>query len=398
MSTYANRMEGMSGNVIREILKLTQQSDVISFAGGLPSPESFPVDALRDLAAACMAQDPVSILQYATSEGYPPLREFLAEWVGRFGIHAVPDDILVLTGSQQGIDLACKAILNAGDVVLVEEPTYLAALQIFQLYEAKVVPVPGDSEGMDMEALDQAIRLHKPKMIYLVPTFRNPSGETWSRERRAGAAKLAGAAGVIIVEDDPYGALRYDGEDLPAVKGYDESGHAVYLGSFSKIVSPGLRVGYAVAPPEIRRRMLIGKQSTDVHTSNFSQRVVADFCRSGHLTRHIDAVRRIYGAKRDCMLEALAAEFPNDAEWTRPQGGLFIWARLDPSISTERLLPVSVERERVAFIPGTPFYVDGSGGNTMRLNFSNADPESIREGIKRLGRVIKSADPAIVGV
>lgn len=388
---FAKRMEGMSGNVIREILKLTQASDVISFAGGLPSPESFPTDALRAIADTCLSGDLESLLQYSTSEGYPPLREFLASWSSRVGIEAAPDDTLILTGSQQGIDLASKALLDPGDVVLVEEPTYLAALQIFQLYQAKIVSVPGDASGMDIEALDKAILEHRPKMIYVIPTFRNPSGETWGHDRRRRLAERAGAAGVYVIEDDPYGALRYDGEPLPAVKSFDSAGRVVYLGSFSKIISPGLRVGYAIAPRELLRRMVIGKQATDVHTSNLSQRLVHGFCASGGLDSHLNRVCNIYGEKRDRMLDAMERSFPDGAEWTRPEGGLFIWVRLATDLSTEDLLPVAVEKERVAFIPGTPFFADGSGRNTMRLNFSNASIENIDEGIGRLGRVIQQA-------
>lgn len=388
---FARRMEGMSGNVIREILKLTQSSDVISFAGGLPSPESFPADALRQVAAETFSGDLTALLQYSTSEGYPPLREFIAAWVKRTGITAQADDVLILTGSQQGIDLACKALLDPGDVVLVEEPTYLAALQILQLYQAKVVPVRGDASGMDMEALDRAIAEHRPKMIYVIPTFRNPSGETWSQERREQLARRAESAGIYVVEDDPYGALRYEGEPLPSVKSFDAAGRVVYLGSFSKIVSPGLRLGFAIAPPRLLRNMVIGKQATDVHTSNLSQRLVYAFAASGGLEPHIERVSAIYKEKRDVMLQAIERSFPKGANWTRPEGGLFIWVQLGGGVSTEKLLPVAVEKERVAFIPGTPFFVDGSGENTMRLNFSNATIADIQEGIARLGRVLERA-------
>jgi len=388
---FAQRMLGMSGNVIREILKLTQEPDVISFAGGLPSPESFPADALREITERLLRGPLEGLLQYSTSEGFPPLRELIAARSNQAGIKAGPDNVLILTGSQQGIDLAAKALLDPGDVVLVEEPTYLAALQIFQLYQAKIVPVPGDASGMDMAALDEAIAKHNPKIIYVIPTFRNPSGETWSHDRREDLARRAARSGAYVVEDDPYGALRYDGQALPPVKAFDEAGRVVYLGSFSKIISPGLRVGYAVAAPDLLRRMVIGKQATDVHTSNLSQRLVYEFCASGLLEPHLERVRKIYGEKRDAMLAAIERCFPAGAQWTRPQGGLFIWARLADGISTEKLLPIAVERERVAFIPGSPFYVDGSGANTMRLNFSNASIDGINEGIARLGRVLERA-------
>lgn len=386
---FAGRMQGMSGNVIREILKLTQETDVISFAGGLPSPESFPADALRRIAGETFSGDLSALLQYSTSEGYPPLREFIAGWVKRTSIQAGADDVLILTGSQQGIDLASKALLDPGDVVLVEEPTYLAALQIFQLYQAKVVSVPGDASGMDMEALDRAIAEHRPKLIYVIPTFRNPSGETWSSERREQLARRAGETGVYVIEDDPYGALRYEGDHLPSVKAFDTAGKVIYLGSFSKIVSPGLRLGFAIAGRNVLRNMVIGKQATDVHSSNLSQQLVYAFAVSGGLEPHLEHVTKIYKEKRDVMLQAIERSFPKGASWTRPEGGLFIWVRLAGGISTEKLLPVAVKEERVAFIPGTPFFVDGSGANTMRLNFSNASIANIQDGIARLGRVLE---------
>lgn len=387
---FAKRMDGLTGNAIREILKLTQSPDVISFAGGLPSADSFPADAIRRISADLMAKDLAGLLQYSTTEGYPPLRAFIAEWVKERGIEASPDEVLLLTGSQQGIDLACRAFLDPGDTVLVERPTYLAALQLFRLYQARVEAVPTDAAGMDIEALERAIVQHRPKLIYLVPTFRNPSGETWSAPRRQAAAALARRYGVIIVEDDPYSSLRYEGSPVPAVAAYAEGGHVIYLGSFSKIVAPGLRVGYAVAHPEILRRLVIGKQAADVHTSNYSQAVVARFCTSGALSGHIEKVCALYRTRRDCMLEAMARHFPAGARWTRPEGGLFVWVTLPEGISTAQKLPEAIE-ERVAFIPGDPFFHDGTGQNTMRLNFSNASLEQIESGIERLGRVLSRA-------
>lgn len=387
--TFARRMEGMSGNVIREILKLTQQPDVISFAGGLPSPDSFPTAAVKRIIDG-IGDEYVRLLQYATTEGYPPLREFIAEWVKDRGIQATPDQVAMLTGSQQGIDLACKALLDPGDVVLVERPTYLTALQVIRMYQARAVSVPGDEHGMDPDALAQAIQEHRPKMIYLVPTFRNPSGETWNLERRRMVVDLAARAGVVIVEDDPYGLLRYSGTPVPAVKALDTAGCVIYLGSFSKIVAPGLRVGYAIAEPELLRKLVIGKQTADVHSTNLSQYVVNAFCRSEEFPGHIESIKANYGQKRDHMLQLMKEHFPESATWTRPDGGLFVWVTLPDGISTTRLLERAVE-DKVAFIPGTPFFPDGGGDNTMRLNFSNASFEQIDIGIARLGRVIREA-------
>lgn len=387
--SYARRMEGMSGNVIREILKLTQQPDVISFAGGMPSPDSFPKADIQRILND-VGDELISLLQYATTEGYPPLREFIAQWVKDRGIEATADQVLMLAGSQQGIDLACKALLDPGDVVLVERPTYLTALQVIQMYQARAVAVPGDADGMDPDALQEAIETYRPKLIYLVPTFRNPSGETWSRERRQIVAEIAAKAGVVIVEDDPYGMLRYSGEPVAAVKAFDSAGCVIYLGSFSKIVSPGMRLGYAIAAPELLRKLVVGKQTVDVHSNNLAQYVVNEFCRSPRFAEHLKSIRAVYGQKRDRMLQALETHFPESATWTRPDGGLFVWVTLAGHIQTSKLLERAVE-QKVAFIPGTPFFCDGSGENAMRLNFSNASFEQIDTGIARLGRVIKEA-------
>jgi len=380
----------MSGNIIREILKLTQKPDIISFAGGLPSPDSFPVEELRQIAGDIFAGDP-GFLQYGTTEGLPELRESLAAWVAEVGIDAHSDQVLILTGSQQGIDLACKALLNPGDTVIVERPTYLAAIQIFKMYGANIVAVPGDERGMDLEALAEAAAAHRAKMVYIISNFQNPSGITWSLEKRQQLAALADELGFIIVEDDPYGRLRYSGSSEPAVSGLNRLKRSLYLGSFSKVVSPGLRIGYAVGPAPLIRAMVIGKQGTDVHSSNLSQRIVLELMRRGILARHIPKICAQYGMKRDVMLSALAEHLPAQVSWTKPAGGLFIWVTLPQKYSVTKLLERAVE-EKVAFIPGIPFFLDGSGDNCMRLNFSNASPEQIRTGIARIAKVIAEAD------
>ncbi|HHW09995.1 MAG TPA: PLP-dependent aminotransferase family protein [Firmicutes bacterium] len=380
----------MSGNIIREILKLTKKPDIISFAGGLPSPDSFPVEELRQIAGDIFAGDP-GFLQYGTTEGLPELRESLAAWVAEVGIDAHSDQVLILTGSQQGIDLACKALLNPGDTVIVERPTYLAAIQIFKMYGANIVAVPGDERGMDLEALAEAAAAHRAKMVYIISNFQNPSGITWSLEKRQQLAALADELGFIIVEDDPYGRLRYSGSSEPAVSGLNRLKRSLYLGSFSKVVSPGLRIGYAVGPAPLIRAMVIGKQGTDVHSSNLSQRIVLELMRRGILARHIPKICAQYGMKRDVMLSALAEHLPAQVSWTKPAGGLFIWVTLPQKYSVTKLLERAVE-EKVAFIPGIPFFLDGSGDNCMRLNFSNASPEQIRTGIARIAKVIAEAD------
>lgn len=389
---FAKRFEGMTGNVIREILKLTQKPDVISFAGGLPSSDSFPVAELQEIAFNLLGRGGEGILQYGTTEGDAGLRDFLSGWLKERGIETIPDEVLILSGSQQGIDLIAKAVLDPGDVVVVERPTYLAALQIFKSYEVRFAVVPTDADGMDVDALDEIIRRERPKLIYTVPTFQNPSGITLSLRRRERLVEIADRHNLIVVEDDPYGNLRYSGDPVPCVKAFDRPGRVVYLGSFSKIVAPGLRVGYAVAEPTTIRRMIVGKQGTDVHTSNLSQRMVAEFCRSGRLQPHIERIRKEYGAKRNRMLDAMQSHFPQQAEWTKPDGGLFVWVTLQDGVSTTQLLEKAVNEEKVAFIPGSPFFVDGGGENTMRLNFSNAKEEEIDTGIARLGRVLQQAE------
>lgn len=391
---FARRIEQTSGNVIREILKLTQQPDVISFAGGLPSPDSFPAEQLKAIATEALSSDARSVLQYGVTEGSPALRELLAQrFSAQSGRRVEPDETLILTGSQQGIDLAFRVFLEPGDKVLVERPTYLAVLQILSLYEAQPVHVPGDSEGMDPDALREAIRRERPKLIYVTPTFRNPSGETWSTQRRREAARIAAEHGVPIIEDDPYGALRYSGQPVPPLKAFDEEGYAIYLGSFSKVISPGIRLGYAIGPKEILARMTVAKQGADVHTSNLSQRLVEGFLRGGALDGHIARICDDYGRKLDVMADAVRRHFPKSARFNRPDGGLFLWVSLAPGISTTRLLEEAV-KQKVAFIPGVPFYADGGGDDSMRLNFSNAGIDEIEAGIERLGRVIRQAQAA----
>lgn len=386
----ATRLQGKSGNVIREILKLTQQSEVISFAGGLPSPDGFPRTALQRIANDVLESSGTGILQYATTEGSLALREAIVDLVAEQGIRATPDQVRILSGSQQGIDLAMKAFIDPGDAVLVQSPTYLAALQIISLYEGRAVPVAEDSEGMDPKALEEAIKRENPKIIYLIPTFRNPSGETMSAERRQTIVEIAARHDIIVLEDDPYGALRYSGDPVPAAKAFDTQGNVIYLGSFSKIIAPGLRVGYAIASEEVLRPITIGKQGSDVHTSNLSQAIVAEFLRRGLLSEHLANVLPQYKEKRDAMLRAFERHFPVETRWTRPDGGLFIWVELPEELDTTALLEEAV-KHNVAYIPGVPFYADGAGRSTMRLNFSHASLEDIEVGIERLGRVITQA-------
>lgn len=388
---FARRMENVGGSAVREILKLTQQPNIISFAGGLPSPESFPVAELRQITDRIYQDYGVQFLQYGITEGYAPFLDFIAGWLKEEkNIGASPSEIQITTGSQQGIDLVSKVFLNAGDEVVIESPSYLSAFQVFNLYRSQYIPVDSDDGGMKVVELEKSLRQgRRPKIVYTVPTYQNPTGITMSNDRRQALLDLAEQYNFYIIEDNPYGELAYDGGQVPTLKSLDRHGRVIYLGSFSKIVAPGLRIGYVVARPEIRRQITVAKQASDVHSSNLSQVIIYEFCRQGLLGPQIEKICRLYKVKRDAMLAALDRFFPATAEWTRPEGGLFIWATLPEGSNTTDLLARAVE-QGVAFVPGNPFFVDNSGQNTLRLNFSNASLDQINEGIARLGAVIKS--------
>ena len=383
-SRYARRLQNMGGNAIRELLKVTQRPDIISFAGGNPAPDTFPAEQLGEIAQEVLAADR-NILQYGTTEGYMPLREYIATWVRDLGIGVTAANVLITSGSQQGIDLLGKAFLNPGDKVVLENPTYLAALQIFRTYEGTFITVPSDTDGVLLDKLDASLAREKPALVYLVPTFQNPTGITLSLKRRQDLAEIVARHCVVTIEDDPYGRLRYRGESLPAIKSFDQNGEIVYLGSFSKLISPGLRVGFAIAAPSILQKMVIGKQSADVHTSNLSQIMIYEFCRRGLLEPHLEESQAKYARKLAIMTEQLSL-FPKNIKWTSPEGGLFIWGELPEAMDATKLFTAALE-EKVAFVPGTSFFAGGGHKNTIRLNFSNASEEMIREGMQRLAKV-----------
>lgn len=388
---FSTRIMNTSGNVIREVLKLAEQSHIISFAGGFPSPNSFPVQQVNVIINELLQKSGPEILQYGSSEGFPAFREYLATWLTGQGIAATPDEVLITSGAQQVIDYMAKAFLNPGDGVIVENPTYLAALNVFKSYDAQVIPVNGDANGINLAELEKAAASGKAKMVYLVPTFANPTGVTMPVENRKKVVEILEKYGLIMLEDDPYSRLRYSGTPVPAVKTFDKNGHVVYTSSFSKLISPGMRVGYVTARLDILRKLVLGKQCNDVHTNNIGQRVVFEFCRRGILEPHIEKIIAQYRMQRDLMLEMCQQHLPKETTWNVPEGGLFLWLALPGGISATDLLPIAIEREKVAFIPGKPFYADGSGDSSMRLNFSNASPEGITEGMKRLGGIIKEA-------
>ncbi|MBQ8536360.1 MAG: PLP-dependent aminotransferase family protein [Clostridia bacterium] len=386
--TFAKRFDGISGSAIREIFKLLAQPGMISFAGGNPAMSALPDGDVSLLAQEALAENGKAILQYGATEGYGPLLESLPAYLSeQLGITVDRSQILPTTGSTQAMDLMCKALIDPGDVILVEDPTFLGNMQCMRLYQAKLVPVPSDENGILLDKLEEAVKTYHPKMLYIIPTFQNPTGRTLALERRKPIADMAAKYGFIVAEDDPYRDLRYTGSPLPAIKSFDTTGHVVFMGSFSKIISPGLRVGCLVADPLILRKCTIGKQSSDVHTANLNQAVVDKYLRKGLLPGHIQEICKSYSDQMNAMLDELKA-FPEGTTSTCPEGGLFIWVTLPEGMDALKLLTKCVEKG-VAYVPGTHFFADGGHENTLRLNFSMCDVETIRRGMKILKTVIE---------
>jgi 2-aminoadipate transaminase len=405
---YAQRMQWMGSSVIRELLKLTDRPEVISFGGGLPAPELFPVQAFAEAARKVLQEQGSKALQYSTTEGYRPLREFIVDRMGRYGIPANVDNVLLTSGSQQALDMIGKILINPGDMILTEEPTYLGALQAWRAYQADFVTVPLDDDGITTgQRLEDAL-CAGPKFMYILPNFHNPGGVTLSLERRRQIVEIADQTGIPIIEDDPYGQLRFEGEHLPPLlvldgerlnhhlygngngDGYFRRGNVIYLSTFSKTLAPGLRLGWIVAPEEVIHRCVMAKQGMDLHTSTFDQMVTYEVARDGFIDEHVREIRRVYRERRDLMLAMLERYFPPEAHWTRPQGGLFLWVTLPAEIDTAALLPRAVENN-VAYVPGSAFYPGSAASSSFRLNFSNARPEQIEIGMRRLGEVVAQA-------
>lgn len=386
----AERTQSMKSSAIRELLKITQLPDVISFAGGLPAPELFPVREIEEACSHLLRHEAKTALQYSTSEGHPPLREFLAESMARFGVHYGPDNVLITTGSQQALDLVGKVFIDPGAFVLTCRPTYLGAIQAWRAYQARFVTVPLDDDGMQVDVLEETVSRVPVRFIYVLPNFHNPAGTTLCEPRRKRLVEIARKHDLLIVEDDPYGALRYEGEDLTPIAALAPE-RTIYLGTFSKTLTPGLRIGWIIAPTDIRQKLVQAKQGTDLHTSTFDQMIANDIAQRGILSVHVQQLRQAYRERRDTMLDALEEFWPKGTSWTRPQGGLFLWARTPESINSLEMLKIALEH-RVAYVPGVNFYPDEDGGeNAMRLNFSTAKPEMIVEGIRRLGKTIADA-------
>lgn len=383
---FARHMRPLSGSAIREIFKLLGKPGMISFAGGNPSNTALEPEVISRLAGEVLEKHGAVLLQYGATDGFTPLRESLSEFLKTASVNAAPSEILPVQGAQQAFDLLLKALINPGDVILCESPTFLGALQAMHTYNARVIPMPMDEEGVIIDAAEELIKAHHPKLMYVIPTFQNPTGITLSLPRRKALAALAEKYGVVIAEDDPYRDLRYAGEALPAIKSFDEAGWVVYMSSFSKYISPGMRLGAAVANPLLYRKMVIGKQSTDVHSPLLNQAIIDAYLREGLLPDHIRRIREGYRLQLNAMLEGFD-HFPTGTTHTVPEGGLFIWATLPEGISALEALNRSIERN-VAFVPGTHFYPEGGHENTLRLNFSMSEIPQIQEGMKRLGELI----------
>jgi len=384
----AQRTKRMTSSIIRETLKLMATPGLISLGGGMPAPELFPLREFQEACRYVLEHEGAQALQYSVTEGYPPLKQYLVSKMQKYGVPAEEENILIVNGSQQALDLVGKVFLNPGDTVLTDRPTYLGALQAWNAYEARFVTVPLDDEGTRVELLEDVLKREPVKFIYCLPNFHNPAGVTLSLERRHKLVDLAARYGVFVVEDDPYGELRFEGDDItPVVVLHKEN--TIYLSTFSKTLSPGIRLGWITAPAKVLGRLVQAKQGADLHTSIFVQMVANDICQRGFLRQHVRRIRDTYRERCAVMLSAMEKYFPPGVQWTRPQGGLFLWVVLPEGANSMQLLKAALE-EKVAFIPGSAFYPDGQGGlNTLRLTFSTASPEMIDEGIKRLGRAIE---------
>lgn len=387
-SVFSDRIIKTKPSFVREILKVTEQKDVISFAGGLPNPISFPKKALEESSIRIIENYGDKVFQYSTTEGYKPLRQYIADrYKKRFNLDVDADDILITTGSQQGLDLMGKVLLNKGDKVAIERPGYLGAIQSFSLYEPKFCPITLDSDGINLEELENTLKNNDVKILYTVPNFQNPTGLTYSMEKRKSMRDILKKYNTFLIEDDPYGELRFSGENLPYI-GADYLENSVLFGSFSKTVTPGMRIGYLCTKnKELRKHLVTAKQSSDLHTNIFSQYIIYDYLVNNDYEEHIAKIKALYKEQATCMINAMEKYFPSYVSFTKPEGGMFMWATLTNNESSLDVFNKAMEK-KVAFVPGDPFYVDVENSNTFRLNYTNSDDTTIEEGIKRLGSVL----------
>ncbi len=387
---FADRMSRVKGSIIREILKFMSDPEIISFGGGSPANESFPIETMDEIIHESIAAHGAKIFQYGITEGWLPLREAYTEHIVRpRGVEASLENVIITTGSTQGIMLASEVFLNENDVVFVESPTFLSALMVFNKLNCRCVPIETDEQGIIIQDLEEKIKLHNPKMLYCVPTFQNPTGKTLPADRRKAVAKLASENNFIVLEDDPYCDLRYFGEFLSPIKSYDSTGNVILLNSFSKNIAPGLRVGAVVAEPEIIKKMTVAKQFADTHTTILTQEICAQFLNRGLLPDHLLKINGLYKERMLTMLSCIDKYFPAGIKYTRADGGLFTWVQLPKGINANHLLEYCTKEHKVAFIPGSPFFINPDEGNGfIRMNFSSNTPERIQEGMKKLGDAI----------
>lgn len=385
---FAERARFVTSSETREILKVTERPEVISFAGGLPAPELFPVEALKDVCNAVLNEEGAAALQYSTTEGYIPLRKAICQRMKMAGINSSFENVLITSGSQQAIDLTGRLFINEGDTIICESPTYLAAINVFKSYNATFVEVAMDDDGMVMEELEKKLQEHPDaKFIYTIPDFQNPTGRTLTLERRKKMIELANQYDVLIVEDNPYGAVRFAGKELPPVKHFDTDGRVIYLSTFSKIFTPGLRLGWICADQTFIDKYVAFKQTADLHTDSFAQRITAKYMELYDIEEHINKIKAVYKERCTAMLCCIEEFFPKNLSYSKPEGGLFIWVELPEGIDSAHIFKECL-KNNVACVPGVPFFPNGTQTNTLRLNYSNMSKEKIIEGMKRMGEVL----------